>query len=275
MENRGPAAAHTSPHSGSRTKDQSKDAYPSVSQVRLASYNLRKCKGTDGHRAPGRVLDVINGIEADVITLQEADLRLGPRPTALPRRMIEVHTDFVPVQLAMSSVSLGWHGNAILVRKGARIDTLKRIDLPGLEPRGAVMVETGGLRIVGVHLGLMRASRQKQLHTIKEALLHMDGIHPSRAHAQSGHPHAGNLPKPTVIMGDFNEWSPTRGLDPIRDLFDIHSPGRSFHASRPIAALDRIAVSHGLEVRDAGVIETEVSRRASDHLPIWAELRVK
>jgi endonuclease/exonuclease/phosphatase family metal-dependent hydrolase len=221
--------------------------------LRLASYNLRKCKGTDGQRAPGRVIDVINSLEADVVALQEADLRLGPRPAALPGRMIEAHTDFTALPVNTSPVSVGWHGNAILVRKSATVEASYRFNLPGLEPRGAVAVDLPHLRVVGVHLGLLRASRQKQLHAIRQHLAGLDD-------------------RPTVILGDFNEWSRRQGLDPLKDAFDIHAPGRSFHASRPIAALDRIAFTQALALRDAGVVETELSRRASDHLPIWADL---
>ncbi|WP_417258993.1 endonuclease/exonuclease/phosphatase family protein [Celeribacter sp.] len=226
---------------------------PQIGAMRLASYNLRKCRGTDRARAPARILDVINGIEADFVALQEADMRLGARPAALPARLIESHTDFTPLPVAASPVSLGWHGNAILVRKGTQVETTHRIDLPGLEPRGAVAVDLAGLRIVGVHLGLLRSSRQKQLHAIRAYLGKLDD-------------------RPTVILGDFNEWSRTLGLDPLRDAFDVIAPGRSFHAARPIAALDRIAVPHALSLRDAGVVETALSRQASDHLPIWADL---
>ncbi|MEN8887630.1 MAG: endonuclease/exonuclease/phosphatase family protein [Celeribacter marinus] len=221
--------------------------------MRLASYNLRKCRGTDGVRAPARVLDVINGLGADVVALQEADMRLGARPAALPARMIETHTDFVALPVATSPVSLGWHGNAILVRKDRIAHATHRINLPGLEPRGAVAVDLDGLRVVGVHLGLLRASRQKQLHAIRAHLATLDA-------------------RPTVILGDFNEWSRTSGLDPLRDAFDVIAPGHSFHAARPMAALDRIAVPYGLDLRDAGVVETAITRRASDHLPIWADV---
>jgi endonuclease/exonuclease/phosphatase family metal-dependent hydrolase len=224
-------------------------------QMRLASYNLRKCRGTDGQRAPGRILDVINSIDADVVALQEADMRLGPRPAALPYRMIETHTDFTAVPVARSPVSVGWHGNAVLVRKTAVVDRVHRLDLPGLEPRGAVVVDLENLRVVAVHLGLLRASRQHQLHAIRSALTGMDD-------------------RPTVILGDFNEWSRSGGMAPIKDAFDVIAPGRSFHAARPIAALDRIALSRAIELRDAGVVETNLSRRASDHLPIWADLKV-
>jgi endonuclease/exonuclease/phosphatase family metal-dependent hydrolase len=221
--------------------------------MRLASYNLRKCRGTDGKRAPGRVLDVINSIDADVVALQEADMRLGPRPAALPPRMIETHTDFTAVPVATSAVSVGWHGNAVLIRKGVMVEQVTRLDLPGLEPRGAVAVDLAHLRVIAVHLGLLRPNRQHQLHAIRAALAQMDE-------------------RPTVILGDFNEWSRTGGLSPLKDAFDVIAPGRSFHAARPVAALDRIALSRGLEMRDAGVVETDLSRRASDHLPIWADL---
>lgn len=226
-----------------------------ATDIRLASYNLRKCRGTDGKRAPGRILDVINGINADVVALQEADMRLGPRPAALPSRMIETHTDFTAVPVATSPVSVGWHGNAILVRKSARVHHVQRLDLPGLEPRGAIVMELDNLRVVGVHLGLLRANRQKQLHAIRDALKDMSAL-------------------PTAIIGDFNEWTRSGGMAPISADFDIIAPGKSFHAARPIAALDRIALGASIELRDAGVVETDISRRASDHLPIWADLRL-
>nr|WP_321510213.1 endonuclease/exonuclease/phosphatase family protein [uncultured Celeribacter sp.] len=222
--------------------------------LRLASYNLRKCRGTDGLRAPGRILDVINALDADVVALQEADMRLGQRPAALPPQMIETHTDFTAAPVNASPVSVGWHGNAILLRKSADLEAVHRFDLPGLEPRGAVAIDLKGLRVVGVHLGLLRASRQKQLHAIRSHLAALDD-------------------RPTVILGDFNEWSRTQGLDPLRDRFAIFAPGRSFHASRPMAALDRIAHTDTLELRDAGVAETDLTRRASDHLPIWADFQ--
>ncbi|MCR8725853.1 endonuclease/exonuclease/phosphatase family protein [Frigidibacter sp. ROC022] len=226
--------------------------------IRLASYNLHKCQGTDRRRDPGRVIDVLNSVEADVLALQEVDHRLGNRPEALPRRMIEDNTDFEAVDLALSPASLGWHGQTLLLRKGAELLSADRLHLPGLEPRGAVLAEltlpeTGPLRVVGVHLGLIRRYRLKQLRAIRAAL-------------------ERRAPMQTVILGDFNEWSTDRGLEPLHDLFEVHAPGRSYHASRPVAALDRLALGQGVELRDAGVVETQLSRLASDHLPVWADV---
>ena len=220
--------------------------------IRLASYNIRKCVGLDRRRNPGRVIEVINGLSADVVVLQEADRRLGLRPAALPHAMLEAETDFRAVDLNASGVSLGFHGNAVLVRRGLSVSNVHLIELPGTEPRGAVSVEIGDrIRVIGVHLGLLRRDRRRQLAVIEARF--DDAL-------------------PTAILGDFNEWRASRGLEALHHGFHIHAPGRSYHAARPVAALDRVALSRGLQLRDAGVVQTLPARIASDHLPIWADV---
>ncbi len=221
--------------------------------IRLASYNLRKCVGLDRRRDPLRSLKVINSLSADIIALQEADRRLGNRPAALPREMIAQNSNFTALDLDETGVSLGWHGNALLLRKGLEASQIQRLALPGLEPRGAVIFVVAELRIVAVHLGLIRRYRQQQMAAIINVLAQM----PKMA---------------TIIMGDFNEWSSSRGMAPLQDDFTVHSPGLSYHASRPMARLDRFAISHGLQLKTAGVLQSAQAKRASDHLPIWADV---
>ncbi|PHQ97709.1 MAG: metal-dependent hydrolase [Marinosulfonomonas sp.] len=223
-------------------------------QFRIASYNVHKCVGLDGRRRPGRIIDVLNSLAADVVVLQEADRRLGERPAAIPARLIEDETDFRSLEISNSGPSIGWHGNAILVRKSINSSPVEQINLPGTEPRGALGVQVAGLRVIATHLGLLRSDRRAQLRAIRN---HLNGD-----------------TTPAVILGDFNEWTRSRGLEPLADGFDIHSPGRSFHAARPVAALDRIATSIGLELRDAGVVQSRTARIASDHLPIWADIQI-
>ncbi len=231
--------------------------------MKFLTYNIRKAIGLDRRRDPHRVMEVINHSGADVVVLQEADRRLGPRPAALPARLIEEESDYTPpVPLAPPNggVSLGSHGNAILVRKGTDVALPKRIELPGFEPRGAVSVEVAGqLRVIGTHLGgLMRRHRVRQLSALSAVL--------------------DDHPMPTAMLGgDFNEWSAAQGgFEALHDDFTLHAPGRSFHAARPpMAALDRVALSSALELRDAGVIETQLSRVASDHLPVWVEVAAR
>ena len=221
--------------------------------MRLVSYNIRKAIGLDRRRRPGRILDVINSLDADIVVLQEADKRLGPRPPALPPALIASQSDFTPAPLGQNGLSLGFHGNAILLRRGLGLTEARPIPLPGLEPRGAVCILTeSGLRVVGVHLGLMRRHRRAQIAALLETL--------------------ARDPRPTAILGDFNEWSPERGLESLRRHFRLHAPGRSYHAARPVAALDRIALSPEIALRGAGICQSPLARIASDHLPIWADI---
>ncbi|GGG66921.1 diguanylate cyclase [Salipiger pallidus] len=220
--------------------------------MKVASYNIRKAMGTDRRRDPARILRVLNEIGADVVLLQEADLRLGPRPTAIPRFLIEQETDYEVADVAINEVSIGWHGNAIFLRKGMKVTRTERIPLPGLEPRGAVLVEAGGVCFVGAHLGLMRRFRLLQMTAIRE---HLKGCEAT-----------------SLIAGDFNEWSDVRGYEPWEKDFTLHLPGPSFHARRPFVALDGIAHGQGLRIDDMGVWRTGKARVASDHLPIWADI---
>jgi endonuclease/exonuclease/phosphatase family metal-dependent hydrolase len=174
--------------------------------------------------------------------------------------MIEAHSDYKPVPLDARSESLGWHGNALLVRKDVEVIGKELVHLPSLEPRGAVLADlrVNGLelRVVGMHLDLSGLWRRRQAHAILAHLGARDGA------------------LPTVLMGDLNEWS-TRGgcLKEFGQSHRFADCGRSFHSRRPIAQLDRIMVGGPLEIVECGAHHSATARKASDHLPIWARLR--
>ncbi|WP_375404079.1 endonuclease/exonuclease/phosphatase family protein [uncultured Sphingomonas sp.] len=225
--------------------------------IKLASYNMRKGIGTDRRRDPDRILHVLREIDADVIALQEADRRFGAREMVISPHLLAEHSDWKAIRFNMRERSMGWHGNAILVRKSAEIVGCGAIHLPALEPRGAVVADVRiadqTVRVVGMHLDLSGLWRRKQAHTI---LAHLDA--------------APDRPL-TVMMGDLNDWSAASGC--LRDFgrrFAFAQTGPSFHARRPVGRLDRIMVSGGLRVADCGVHASAAARKASDHLPIWA-----
>lgn len=224
-----------------------------MTMLRLCSYNVRKAVGLDWRRRPDRCLAALAAIGPDIAVLQEADRRLDPRPAAIPSALIEAETDLVPLHVAANDVSLGWHGNAVLVRRHVDCGAVRRIVLPGIEPRGAVLVElrAGDLRLalVAVHLGLRRACRRLQLATILRHLEEAEGL--------------------PLIAGDFNEWRDGRVHLQVPPAYDVIAPGKSFHASHPVAKLDRFALGPGLRATASGVERGAAARTASDHLPIW------
>ena len=243
---------------------------------------MRKAIGTDRRRDPHRVLSVLKEIDADVVALQEADKRFGGRGSAVPHELIDSHGLYrpVPVQVrhkrAMDRVpggksidrflkidtrNIGWHGNALLVKPHVGILDVAALELPTLEPRGAILAELligdRPIRIVGMHLDLSGLWRKRQLRAILDAV--------------ARRPQA----MPTVLMGDTNEWRKEAGcLADLNGTFRIAPTGPSFHSRHPLAALDRIIVGNELRIEAAGVHMSPMARKASDHLPIWARLAV-
>lgn len=228
--------------------------------IRVASYNIRKAIGTDRRRAPERILEVLAEIDADIVALQEADRRFGVRSAAIPPLLLDSQSGYRAVPLNVQVDSMGWHGNAILVRKAAEVGAHDVLHLPCLEPRGATMAEVAigpaRLRVFGMHLDLSGLWRRRQAAAV---------IHAA----------AQGAAMPTVLMGDLNEWSAGRGcLADFARHYRFAPCGRSFHARRPVARLDRIMHCDRITLAGCGVHESAAARKASDHLPIWADIAV-
>lgn len=223
-------------------------------QITFASYNIRKAIGLDRRRDPDRIIAILREIDADVIALQEADRRFGRRVSALPLRALD-DSPWRPVPLAGRPDSLGWHGNALLVRRNIEVKDAAIVPLPTLEPRGAVRadleIEGRSLRVIGMHLDLSGFRRRHQIRAILDHIGGCDGA------------------CPTVLMGDLNEWSLRGGC--FREFgngWHVLAPGRSFPSRRPVAQLDRIIVSPGWPLLEAKVHHSPLAAQGSDHLPV-------
>ena len=140
------------------------------------------------------MLDVLHEIDADVVALQEADKRFGGRGSAVPHELIDSHGMYKPVHLRrppqaharqgpaqahrpllkVNTRNIGWHGNAILVKRHIGVLDCAALDLPTLEPRGAVMAELligdRPLRVIGMHLDLSGLWRRRQMRAILDAI---------------------------------------------------------------------------------------------------------
>ena len=227
--------------------------------IKFASYNIRKSVGTDRRRLPERIMRILGELDADVVALQEVDRRFGQRVTTLSPDLIIDHTGYMPVRFGIREQSLGWHGNALLVKKSIEVRHQQRIELPAFEPRGAVIADVvvagAVVRVVGMHLGLMGSWRQKQAEAVVAYLERLED----------------NVP--TVIMGDVNQWAKDGGcLTEFARHHDVISPGPSFHSRRPMLPLDRIITSRHFRLEATGVHRTALARTGSDHLPVWATL---
>src|SRR5690606_14562544 len=194
--------------------------------------------GVDGRRDADRIVSVLRELQADVIALQECDHRFGERESVLPKAMLD-DTPWRAAPVARRPRSLGWHGNALLVRRDIEIAEAHPLDLPTIEPRGAVRADlvVGGrhLRVLGMHLDLSGLRRRDQIRAV---LRHCAGCEAAC---------------PTVMMGDFNQWGRANGvLREFAGSWAALATGNSFPSRRPIAPLDRIVHSPDWTCREAG-----------------------
>jgi endonuclease/exonuclease/phosphatase family metal-dependent hydrolase len=147
------------------------------------------------------------------------------------------------------------------VRKGIELLEAEAVPLPVLEPRGAIRADLAldghRFRVVGMHLDLSGLRRRLQVRSV---LAHVDACEAS---------------VPTVMMGDLNEWSAGGGcFREFHEPWQVLAPGRSFPSRRPLARLDRIIVSQQWAVLGTNVHHSPLSAIGSDHLPVFASLRL-
>lgn len=234
--------------------------------IKLLTYNVHSCIGGDRKLDPGRIAAVIAETEADIIALQEVDV--GRRRTDgidqahVIASLLKMQAHFHPAL----SIAEEQYGDAIIT--ALPTGAVKSGPLPSIgETRGVLSVEiTVGdrkLLVVNTHLGLRGRERIRQMTT----LLNSGWLHGT-----------SELSLPTVLCGDFNAIpsSATYRLAArlLKDaqLAGPRAPRATFPARYPLMRLDHIFVSDDLAVHSATVLENRLTKVASDHLPLLAEI---
>ncbi|MHA7837932.1 MAG: endonuclease/exonuclease/phosphatase family protein, partial [bacterium] len=236
--------------------------------VRVATYNVHRWQGVNGRSLPdvARAGYVIEELEADVIALQEV-LRPFPEDPAVEDTLSQL-CDELDLHLAFAVTRRhrrGQLGNAILSRFPITAISVLDISYSRIERRGALAAQVGsaggGLGVVATHLSLVDRTRHRQVQSLLE--------HPA---LNSG---------PAILMGDMNAWRKCKGSqaldESLSESLHLHDNFRwpaSFPAGRPMIALDRIYVRNA-DVVSISHHDTASARKASDHLPVVAEVKVK
>ncbi len=241
---------------------------------RLVTWNVHRCVGRDGKCSPERIARVLADLNADVIALQELDVRRSrtgrvDQADVIARALGMTH-HFHPAYRVMEEA----YGDAILTARPSRF--VKGGALPGvgpltrLEPRGAVWaaVHVGGaeLHVVNTHLGLRGHERLVQV----EALLGPDWI---------GGPACR---EPVMLVGDFNAIPRSRvygrlsaALHDAQCIGQRRKPQATFPARLPFLRLDHVFVSRGVDVSRAETLRTREARIASDHLALVVDFTLR
>ena len=224
---------------------------------RIATYNIHRCIGGDGIENRERIALVLREIDADIVALQEVTAHPDGRPDDM-LAYLAASTAMVPVEGFTMTVEGARYGNALLSR--IPLSAVKRINISveGREPRGVIesvfIHGSHSLTLWATHLGLRGRERNIQIQKI------MKKINSAEADV-------------SILLGDFNEWLAWgRSFRAIRRLFKVTPSPASFPSHRPLLKLDRIWISPSDKLSTVKVHSTILSRIASDHLPLVAEV---
>lgn len=239
----------------------------SMQTLRVLTYNVHSCRGTDRKHDPARIAAVIAACNPDVIALQELDVgraRTGSIDQAnVIAEHLKVQAHFHPAL----HVEEEKYGDAILTALPSTL--VRAAALPSIgEPRGAIWIEVDvagwKLQVINTHFGLVRRERADQA----AAILGPDWL---------GHDRCRN--NPTLMVGDFNAVPSSRVYGLLaRQLATILPAHRrrlrpTFPSRLPLLRLDHVFSNDHLEAIALDVVDTPLSRRASDHLPLLATVR--
>ena len=236
--------------------------------LRIATYNIHK--GVQGV-GPVRRLEIHNlghaveQLDADVVCLQEVrkvhrrEAQYFAHWPELPQAEFLAPEGYEAVYRTNAVTRHGEHGNALLSRWPVITHQHEDMSDHRFEQRGLLhvelLLEERPVHVLVVHLGLIRASRLRQL---QQLVRFVEREIPANV--------------PLVVAGDFNEWGPSiaRILGPAGLV--AHTQGRhpTFPSRMPLVQLDHV-FARGLRPVGVTVPHGRNWWRMSDHLPLIAE----
>lgn len=225
--------------------------------MRILTYNIRAGFGTDNVRSLNRIVDVIRSSGADIVCLQEVDLRMIRTMFVDQPRWLEKHLNMQSVYQRNFVMGFGGMGNLILSRYPL-VEATPHALSSRLEQRGLleVIIDTpeGRLSVFCTHWGLSGEERKTQASETAAIL---------------------NASKsPVILCGDFNESSIEPALASIisaSNLTDLVSeviePEPTFPSNDPKVRIDYVLGSPQIKASSASFIDSP----ASDHRAVLVE----
>lgn len=237
--------------------------------LRIMTYNVHGCSGMDGKVSASRIARVIAQYEPDIVALQECyGTRKGDQARAIAAELKDVYR--YPADLTVLQDD---YGNATLSIPPMRLikaGKLPTLEGRGIEIRGALWgvaeFAGGNLHFMNTHLGLYSLERQKQA----EALMGPDWL---------GSESCAN---PVILCGDFNAFPSSSVYRTLTGRFHEaqenakgHKPRNTFFGRHPVFRIDHVFCSPEFITGKVEVPRTHLTRLASDHLPIVAEMALE
>ena len=234
--------------------------------VRIATYNIHRCRGMDRRVVPARIIGVLRDLNADVIALQEV-IGAGPAGAGQAEE-IGAALGMGWVMTCVRTLRQHQFGNVVLSRYPIVHHSQYDLSWRTCEPRACqrVDVDLGGgqaLHVYNVHLGTAVLERRYQAGRLASFV------------------HDRRVVGPKVILGDFNEWMrglATKTLSSLFESIDVRryiKRRRTYPGLFPVLHLDHVYHEGRVEVLGVEMPRTRKTLIASDHLPLVVEFRVR
>ena len=236
--------------------------------VRIATYNIHKCRGLDRRVRPDRIAEVLKDLNADIIGLQEVISRDGGEPEENQARYLAEELGYHCAFGENRRHGGGRYGNVVLSRFPIVLNKNYNITSGAREARGCLRTDIQvddktALHVFNVHFGTAFSEHREQARMLFEnGILTHD-----------------TLQGPRIVMGDFNEWlrgAVSRTLTNHLVAADIRThlnKSRTYPGVLPMFCLDHIYFDRHLSLESMRLFRTRTALVASDHLPLVADLR--
>lgn len=235
--------------------------------LKIMTYNIHEGVGVDNRLDLERIAATIRQWDPDILVLQEADQ--GIALTASVDEVVWLALNLKMYYVHAPTTEQMWQGDAILSKYPILRWAFTPLPSPGeidVLVKATIDVKGQALTVFGVHFTVTSPeNREAQIEIALAVIAETSG--------------------PIVLAGDFNvdaytkERADRANLNAIKalleDSFDLTPPGSltgnlTSPSWNPDERIDYIFVSRGISVVRHGTIPS----LASDHLPVFAEIRL-
>ena len=224
----------------------------SAQKVRVMSYNVHNCIGSDKVKDIDRCANVILEANPDIVAIQEVDSCTRRNKRYVLGELGEkagYHAYFGPT----IPYKGGKYGIGVLSKKKALSVEFHRLPCRK-EPRGLLVVEFDKYYFLATHLSLVRPDQRESTQIIKEIV--------------------SKLNKPVFLAGDMNAQPHSPTMELFKEYMTVLTDETkfTFPALNPRGCIDYVmGANASFKVKKNHIFYGDIS---SDHLPLYVDVKI-
>ena len=226
----------------------------SAKKIRVMSYNVHNCIGSDGIKSYKRCAEIILDAKPDIVAIQEVDSMASRRNNCYVLGEMAKHCGYHPYYGKTIPFQGGAYGIGVLTKEKALSVEFHRLPCRR-EPRGLLVVEMKDYYLLATHLSLVKEDQLSSVEIIRDV--------------------ASKLNKPVFIAGDLNAQPKSKTMAAFKEFATIlnDTSKATFSAKKPHRCIDYVMGTNGTFKS----LNNHVyyGNLASDHLPLYVDVKYK